>query len=139
MKLKLKIQRDGSLRPRWYGAWVTDGRYHETSLCRWRGKPPASYRVRDEGDKAFEDSRTRALAELREIVEGERSKSDRDALAARVHRARYGQKVRRVKIAELYAAWKAMPRSGDLPPAMKPSARESLTALPASCVKPPRM
>ena len=99
MKLKLKIQRDGSLRPRWYGAWVTDGRYHETSLCRWRGKPPASYRVRDEGDKAFEDSRTRALAELREIVEGERSKSDRDALAARVHRARYGQKVRRVKIA----------------------------------------
>ncbi len=110
MKLKLKVQRDGALRPRWYGAWVTDGRYHETSLCRWRGKPPASYRVRDEGDKAFEDSRTRALAELREIVEGERSEADRNALAARVHRARYGQKVRRVKIAELYAAWKAMPR-----------------------------
>ena len=65
MKLKLKVQRDGTLRPRWYGAWVTDGRYHETSLCRWRGKPPASFRVKDEGDKAFEDSRTRALAELR--------------------------------------------------------------------------
>jgi integrase len=110
MKLKLKVQRDGTLRPRWYGAWVTDGRYHETSLCRWRGKPPASFRVKDEGDKAFEDSRTRALAELREIVEGERSESDRNALAARVHRARYGQKVRRVKIADLYAAWKALPR-----------------------------
>ena len=110
MKLKLKVQRDGSLRPRWYGAWVVDGRYHETSLCRWRGKPPASFRVRDEGDKAFEDSRQRALAELREIVEGDRSEADRAALAARVHRARYGQKVRRVKIADLYEAWKAMPR-----------------------------
>ena len=110
MKLKLKVQRDGSLRPRWYGAWVVDGRYHETSLCRWRGTPPASFRVRDEGDKAFEDSRTRALAELREIVEGDRSEADRASLAARVHRARYGQKVRRVKIADLYEAWKAMPR-----------------------------
>ena len=110
MKLKLKVQRDGSLRPRWYGAWVTDGRYRETSLCRWRGKPPASFRVRDEGDKTFEESRQRALAELREIVEGDRSESDRASLAARVHRARYGTKVRRVKIAELYEAWKVMPR-----------------------------
>ena len=110
MKLKLKIQRDGSLRPRWYGAWMTDGRNHETSLCRWRGTPPASFRVADEGDKAFEESRARALAELREIAEGERSETDRDLLAARAHRARYGTKVRRVKIADLYGAWRELPR-----------------------------
>lgn len=110
MKLKLKIQRDGSLRPRWYGAWMTDGRSHETSLCRWRGTPPASFRVADQGDKAFEESRVRALAELREIVEGERSETDRALLAARTHRARYGTKVRRVKIAGLYDAWLDLPR-----------------------------
>lgn len=110
MKLKLKIQRDGTLRPRWYGAWMTDGRAHETSLCRWRGTPPASFRVADEGDKPFEDSRTRALAELREIVEGERSEADRAALASRAHRARYGVALRRVKIAGLYDAWRELPR-----------------------------
>lgn len=110
MKLKLKIQRDGTLRPRWYGAWMTDGRAHETSLCRWRGTPPASFRVADEGDKAFEDSRTRALAELREIAEGERSEADRAALASRAHRARYGVALRRVKIAGLYDAWRDLPR-----------------------------
>ena len=117
MKLKLKIQRDGTLRPRWYGAWMTDGRAHETSLCRWRGTPPASFRVADEGDKAFEDSRTRALAELREIAEGERSETDRALLAARAHRARYGTKVRRVKIAELYDAWRDLPRKRTPSPA----------------------
>ena len=110
MKLRLKIQKNGELRPRWYGAWVDDGKAREVSLCRWRGTPPASWKVADTGDRAFEDSRAAALAELREIVEGGKSKADRDALAARVHRARYGQKVRRVKIAELYAAWEAMPR-----------------------------
>ena len=110
MKLRLKIQRDGSLRPRWYGAWMTDGRSHETSLCRWRGAPPASFRVADQGDKAFEESRIRALAELREIAEGERSETDRALLAARAHRARYGTKVRRVKIAGLYDAWRDLPR-----------------------------
>ena len=110
MKLKLKIQRDGTLRPRWYGAWMTDGRSHETSLCRWRGTPPASFRVAHQGDKVFEESRVRALAELREIAEGERSETDRALLAARAHRARYGTKVRRVKIAGVYDAWRDLPR-----------------------------
>lgn len=112
MKLKLKVQRNGELRPRWYGAWITDGRAHETSLCRWRGTPPASWKVGDEGDKAFEESRTRALAELREIAEGERSEMDRALLAARAHRARYGVKVRRVRIGGLYDAWRELPRKG---------------------------
>jgi integrase len=112
MKLKLKRQRDGELRPRWYGRYKVDNREKEIPLCKWRGTPPESGSVADEGDKAFEASRNQALAEMREIVEGERSEADRQALAARVHRARYGAPVRRVKIAELFERWREAPKKG---------------------------
>lgn len=110
MRLKLKRQRDGELRPRWYGRWKEEGTVREHPLCRWKGTPPASGSATDEGDKAFEASRNQALAELREIVEGTRSKADREALTARIHRARYGTTVHRVKIAELFDKWKGLPR-----------------------------
>lgn len=101
----------GEWRPRWYGRWKMDGKIQEVPLCRWKGTPPASGKIgKDAGDRVFEASRNRALAELREIAEGKKSEADQAALAERVHRARYGRKVKRIKIADLYAVWRDRPR-----------------------------
>ncbi len=101
----------GEWRPRWYGRWKMDGKIQEVPLCRWKGTPPASGKIgKDAGDRVFEASRNRALAELREIAEGKKSEADQAALAERVHRARYGRKVKRIKIGDLYAVWRDRPR-----------------------------
>lgn len=79
-------------------------------LCRWKGVPPASGSVADVGDARFEASRAEAIAELRQIVEGERSVADHAALSARIHRARYRTEARRVRLADLSEAWAQFPR-----------------------------
>ncbi len=87
------------------------GGVHRTfPLCRWRGRPPASGKASDTGDAAFEASRGTALAQLREIVEGVRSREDRVASLQRIHRARYGEGVEAVPLNELADRWEAMPR-----------------------------
>jgi integrase len=108
--LLLKKHGDG-WRSRWYGRFKQDGKLREVSLCKWKGIPPKSGRIgKDEGDRVFEASRQRALAELREVAEGERSAADQEALTARIHRARYGKRVKAVKIADLYSVWRDRPR-----------------------------
>lgn len=113
MFLKLKWNHDKTgFRPRWYGDYFIDGKRVVKSLCRWKGQPPASGSTTDAGDDRFEASRQQALAELREIVEGQKSKADRQALTARIHRARYGYDVRRIRLADLPAEWEQFPRKG---------------------------
>lgn len=117
MRLKLKKGRDGKLRSRWYGVFRDGERERMVPLCRWRGTPPASLSVSDAGDRAFEDSRVAALAELEQAADGERSKADKAALAARIHRARYRTQIRRVRLEALPAAWLSFPRKRNPTPA----------------------
>ena len=108
--LLLKKYRKG-WRTRWYGRFKQGGKTKEVPLCRWKGTPPASGRIgQDEGDRAFEASRQRALAELREVIEGQRSAADQAALVERVHRARYGKRVELTRIADLFSIWMQRPR-----------------------------
>lgn len=108
--LLLKKYGDG-WRSRWYGRFKRDGKLREVPLCKWKGTPPKSGRIgKDEGDRIFEASRQRALAELREVSEGERSDADQEALTARIHRARYRKRVEAVKISDLYSVWHDRPR-----------------------------
>ena len=108
--LLLKKYGDG-WRSRWYGRFKRDGKLREVPLCKWKGIPPKSGRIgKDEGDRIFEASRQRALAELREVAEGERSDADQEALTARIHRARYRKKVEAVKVSDLYSIWHDRPR-----------------------------
>lgn len=106
-------------RSRWYGRWKDSGRIREVPLCKWKGTPPVSGRIgKDEGDRAFEASRQRALDELRAIAEEKRSEADKAAAAERVYRARYEQRSKRsrrrtlapVRIDELYSVWQSRPR-----------------------------
>ena len=111
MRLMLLTGRDGSsLRPRWYGRASIRGRLRTIPLCMWKGTPPMSKKVTDQGDRAFEASRVKAMAELREAVEGERSKADEAALSERVHRARYGRKVKEYHVKDMPRLWSEIPR-----------------------------
>ena len=110
MRLTFRRYSTGELRPYWYGIFERGGKTRVATLCRWKGHPPVSGKVGDTGDPAFEASRATALAELREAVEGERSKADAASLSARIHRARYGRDVETVLLAELPQRWEAIPR-----------------------------
>lgn len=112
-------QSENGLRPRWYGRYRLDGTIRETPLCRWKGQPPASGKAYDEGDRAFEISRQKALDELQDVVEGRRSEADKTALVERIYRARYEKRGRHerkrqtiapTKIEDLYTIWRDRPR-----------------------------
>ena len=98
--------------PYWFGRWEEDGKRHETSLCRWEGKPPAP--GEKEGDKAFERSREKAQQLFKRIREGEKSREEEKAIEKKILAARYGGRVARVKLADLSARWDALPHKADL-------------------------
>ena len=100
------------LSPYWFGRWEEDGKRHETSLCRWKGTPPAP--GEKTGDAAFEKSRGEAEALFKRIREGEKSEEERKALEKKVLAARYGGKVDRVRLADLEEKWDALPHKADL-------------------------
>lgn len=104
--------RGDRLSPQWWGFWQADGRRHEVSICRWYGEPPA--KGERTGDARFEQSRVEAETKFSMMRNGERSAEDEAALVQKIHAARYGGKVARVKIAELAAAWDALPHKADL-------------------------
>ena len=118
--LLLKTKPNGDLRPLWYGRFRLDGKIRETPLCRWKGKPPASEKAYDEGDQAFEKSRTVAEEMLEKFTEARRSEADKTAMVERIYRAKYEkrgprekrrQTIGAAKIADLYQIWKDRPRN----------------------------
>lgn len=119
MRTTLRRQRDGSLRPLWYGHVQIDGRERVFPLCRWLGTSPASGRGSDLGDQAFEESRKTAVEMLRKIVEEQRSDTDRKASLERIHAARYGEKIESVSLDDIFSRWKKFPRK------RKPGKRQS--------------
>lgn len=110
MRLTFRRYPDGRLRPYWYGEYERNGQRKVATLCSWKGTPPASDSVTDQGDEEFEATRHKALAALRDMVEGQRSQSDKETLVQRIHAARYGTKVVAVPIASLPAKWDSFPR-----------------------------
>lgn len=111
MGIILRRTADG-ISPYFFGRWDEDGKRHETSLMRWRGVPPKP--GEKHGDAEFEKSRGEAEAAFKRIREGERSREEEAALIRKIHAARYGGKVDRVKIAELAERWDALPHKADL-------------------------
>lgn len=98
--------------PNWIGFWQDDGKRHETTLCRWEGKPPE--KGEREGDAAFERSRERAVQMFKAIRAKGKSREEEGALARKILVARYGGRVERVRLSELYERWEAHPhRAGE--------------------------
>lgn len=112
MGIYLKWRKD-KLSPLWWGYWQADGKRHEVSVCKWRGKPPPKG-SKEPGDDVFEESRREAEEKFAELSSGARSEADRVALTEKIHAARYGSRVERIKIAELWERWSALPnRAGE--------------------------
>ena len=114
MNVTIKRQRNGSLRPFWYGKYIdSDGRRKVVNLGRWQGTPPASGSLRDAGNAAFERSRDAAEGKLSAFVEEARHKGRTEHLIERLIESKSGVAVQYVKLADMAGAW--------LPPSAKVS------------------
>jgi integrase len=118
MPLELRTQRDGSLRPNWYGRYEINGRLFRPNLfIKIAGTSPASRSLRDEGNGAFERSRAVAQAKLDGIVEEARTKQGSVRLVEKLYEIKTGEVIRSVLLANLPEEWVKIARR------RKPNAR----------------
>ena len=118
MPLELRTQRDGSLRPTWYGRYEINGRLVRPNLfIKIAGAPPVSRSLRDEGNGAFERSRAAAQAKLDGIVEEARTKQGSVRLVEKLYEIKTGEAIRSVLLANLPEEWAKIARK------RKPNAR----------------
>jgi len=118
MPLELRTQRDGSLRPTWYGRYEINGRLVRPNLfIKIAGTPPASRSLREEGNGAFERSRAAAQAKLDGIVEEARTKQGSTRLMEKLYEIKTGEAIKSVKLEALAEGWAKIRRKH------KPNAR----------------
>lgn len=111
MALTMKRQRNGELRRDWYGVYSDGGKRRVVNLgVEWKGTPPASGRVGDAGDEAFERSRVKALDALRAFTDEAGRKGKADTLTERLIESKTGRAVEYVRLADLPARWRALGR-----------------------------
>ncbi len=112
MPLMIKTQRDGSIRPHWYGVYIeADGKRKVVNLnVKMRGTPPESGSLREPGDSKFEASRLVALEALKKYQEEARRKGRAVHLTERLIEAKTGRAVEYVELGELEARWRSMGR-----------------------------
>jgi integrase len=111
MPLELRVQRDGSLRPFWYGRYEINGRLVRLNLfVKISGTPPESGSLRDEGNGAFERSRAAAQSKLDGIIEEARTKQGAAHLIEKLYEIKTGEAVRSVLIANLPDEWAKIAR-----------------------------
>lgn len=114
----LRIKKDTQGRWRWYGEYMKDGDRFSVSSRYFpsvKGNPPASGKLTDHGDHAFEESRLKASAILDEIIKG----TDREAapadLARKIFNASTGMKWKNRQIDFLLEAYKCRDYDGERP------------------------
>ena len=106
MPLEFRTQRDGSLRPTWYGRYEIDGRLIRLNLqVKIAGTPPASRSLREQGDLAFELSRSKAQAELDKIVADSRFKSGAVRILEKIYEEKTGEAIKSIKLTDLAEKW----------------------------------
>jgi len=111
MPLELRTQRDGSLRPNWYGRYEINGRlFRPNLLVKIAGTPPLSKSLRDEGDGAFERSRAKAQAKLDSLVEEARTKQGSARLVEKLYEIKTGEPIKTVTLENLPQEWAKIPR-----------------------------
>ena len=87
----------------WWGYWQADGKRHDVSICRCTGfLHPKGRGNTPRATMVFERSREVPKAQFKELTSRERSEADRTVLVSIIHAARYGSKVERVKIADMW-------------------------------------
>jgi hypothetical protein len=114
MGISLRKQRDGKLRPYWYGEFrESNGRRAVINLGKWSGTPPAAMLGAGEdetGDAAFEASRKAAEATLARHAESARQKGRAEHLTERLIESKTGRAVEYARIADLPDRWRTLGR-----------------------------
>lgn len=106
MPVTLKNQRNGTLRPFWYGVYTEDGDRKTVNLnVPLRGSPPASLSLRDKGDPAFERSREKAEEALEVFATDAAHKGRAEHLVERLIESKTGGKVEYLKLADMLEKW----------------------------------
>ena len=110
MPLELRRQKDGSLRPYWYGRYEVNGKRYCVALGKIEGKPHSSLLLTEAGDKTFEKSRLKALGDLAVKVQEAREKRDAQHWVKRLHELQHGETIKTFPVADLIKAWERMPK-----------------------------
>jgi len=118
MSVGLRRQRDGELRPFWYGEFrEADGKRKVVNVGEWRGTPPPSLLgIGDEtaGDADFEASRKEAEAELKRHADAARRKGRVEHLTERLIESKTGRAVQYTRIDELPERWRNLGRESEV-------------------------
>lgn len=111
MGLTLRQERDGTLRPHWYGVFTESGKRKVVNLnVPIQGTPPTSRSLRSKGDDAFEASREEAKKELDDHVKKAGHKGRSEHLTERLIESKTGRVVKYALIEDLPTQWRNMGR-----------------------------
>ena len=111
MGLMLKQQRNGTLRPHWYGVYTAAGARKVLNLdVPVQGTPPASLSLLDPGDRDFERSREKAKEALARFVEEAERKGRSEHLTERLIESKTGRHVEYARLDALPALWRNLGR-----------------------------
>ena len=111
MSIELRTGRNGKLRSTWYGRYEANGKRYTINLgVKVAGEPPASLSLREEGDKAFERSRSQAQERLDQTIQEARRKHDATHLVERIYEIKTGEQIKSISLDELPDEWLEIPR-----------------------------
>jgi integrase len=113
MSVALRRQRDGQLRPFWYGEHIENGKRKILNLGRWHGTPPPSLLgigTTTTGNALFEASRTEAEKALKAHAAEAARKGRVDHLTERLIESKTGRAVEYVTLADLPHRWRSLGR-----------------------------
>ncbi len=109
MSLRLKKDRNGKVRPNFYGRYMVDSKVVEVNLgVEWKGVPPEN--LRTEGNSDFERSRDRAQAVLDNMQSEAMRKGRAEHLTEKLIESKTGRKIQYTRLAELGDLWEKLPR-----------------------------
>jgi integrase len=115
MPLELRIEKNGRVRPFWYGRFESNGHRQCLNLgVKVKGTPPASLSLRDEGDMDFERSRVGARAKLDSVIEEARTRQGSVRLVEKLYEIKTGEVIKTVLLENLFQEWTKIPRKRKL-------------------------
>jgi integrase len=117
MSVALRRQRNGKLRPFWYGEYVeTNGRRKVINLGEWKGTPPPTLLGTGDataGNAEFEASREEAERKLQKSAKEARRKGRVDHLTERLIESKTGRTVEYTKLVDLPVRWRNLGREAE--------------------------
>lgn len=115
MGLQVRYRSDGDYVRTWYGQAVVNGKTESWTLkTPFKGKPPLTpegrVTLKGEGDAKYEASRAKAEIELKGLEEEAKQKGRAENLVEKLIEKKTGRQVEYVRLDELAARWRGLPR-----------------------------